>query len=70
MTDRTGELLTIDMAAERLKVSRNTVYRLISLGELPVVKVGKASPGFATRGVSRVDAADLEKYIEKNKRVA
>lgn len=70
MTEHTGELLTIPMVAERLKVSPNTVYRLISLGELPVVKVGKSSPGFASRGVSRIDAADLQKYIDANKRVA
>lgn len=62
--------MTIPQVAERLKLSRNTVYRLISIGELPVVKVGNSSSGFATRGVSRVDAADLQKYIDRNKRVA
>ena len=64
------ELLTIPQVAERLKLSRGTVYRLISIGELPVVKIGKSSSGFATRGVSRIDAGDLQKYIDANKRVA
>lgn len=65
-----AELLTIPQAAERLKVSKNTVYRLISLGELPVVKVGNSSSGFASEGVSRIDAGDLQNYIDHNKRVA
>lgn len=56
-----AELLTIPQVAARLKVSRNTVYRLISAGELPVVEVGS---------VSRVAEADLQKYIERNTRVA
>lgn len=56
-----AEVLTIPQVAERLKISRHTVYRLISAGELPVVEVGK---------VSRVSEADLQKYIERNTRVA
>lgn len=54
-----AEVLTIPQVAERLKVSRNTVYRLIADGELPVVEV---------RGKSRVADADLQKYIDRNTR--
>jgi excisionase family DNA binding protein len=53
------ELLTIPQAAKRLKVSRNTVYRLISAGELPAVTVSS---------VQRVAEVDLQKYIERNTR--
>jgi excisionase family DNA binding protein len=54
-----AEVLTIPQVAERLKVSRNTVYRLISAGELPVVEVGS---------VSRVAEKDLQDYIDRNTR--
>lgn len=60
MTER-AEVLTIPQVAERLKVSRNTVYRLISAGEIPVVEVGS---------VSRIAEVDLQDYIDRNKRVA
>jgi excisionase family DNA binding protein len=56
-----AEVLTIPQVAQRLKVSRNTVYRLISAGELPVVEVGS---------VSRVSELDLKAYIDRNTRVA
>ena len=56
-----AEVLTIPQAAERLKVSRNTVYRLISAGDLPAVTVGS---------VQRVSEADLQAYIQRNTRVA
>jgi excisionase family DNA binding protein len=56
------KLFTIPETAERLGYKTTApVYRMISRGELPVVKIPAGS---------RVDAADLEKYIEKNKRVA
>lgn len=55
-------LLTIPKVAAALGYKTTApVYRMISRGELPVVKIP---------GGSRIDAADLEKYIEKNKRVA
>lgn len=56
-----AEVLTIPQVAERLKVSRNTVYRLISAGEIPAVTVGS---------VQRIAESDLQKYIERNTRVA
>lgn len=56
-----AEVLTIPQVAARLKVSRNTVYRLISDGDLPVVEV---------RGKSRISESELQKYIDRNTRVA
>ena len=41
--DARADLLTITEAAKRLKVSRNSVYRLVNSGELPVVRVGAHS---------------------------
>lgn len=56
------KLYTIPETAERLGYKTTApVYRMIARGELPVVKIPAGS---------RIDAADLEKYIEKNKRVA
>lgn len=55
-------LLTIPEVAAALGYKTTApVYRMIARGELPVVKIPSGS---------RIDAADLEKYIEKNKRVA
>lgn len=63
MTDtQLPQLLTIPQTAERLGYKTTApVYRMIARGELPVVKIPAGS---------RIDAADLEKYIEANKRVA
>lgn len=56
------QLLSIPEAAKALGLgSRNSVYALVARGELPVVTVGR---------VSRIDAADIESYIERNKRTA
>lgn len=61
-TEAGPRLLTIPQTAERLGYKTTApVYRMIARGELPVVKIPAGS---------RIDAADLEKYIEKNKRVA
>lgn len=54
-----AEVLTIPQVAERLKVSRNTVYRLISAGDLKVTEVGS---------VSRVSEQALQDYIDRNTR--
>jgi len=59
---RIPQLLTIPQTAERLGYKTTApVYRLIARGELPVVKIPAGS---------RVDAADLQEYIDRNKRVA
>ena len=52
-------LLPIARAAEYLGVSRATVERLVSRGELPIVKVA---------GSTRYDVEDLHGYVERNRR--
>ncbi|MCA1830416.1 MAG: helix-turn-helix domain-containing protein [Actinomycetota bacterium] len=46
--------LTASEAAERMRVSKMTVYRLIRAGKLPAVQIGKAY---------RVREDDLETYL-------
>lgn len=36
----TGELLTVAEVANRLRVSKMTIYRLIHAGDLPALRVG------------------------------
>ena len=47
-------VITVDEAAERLGVSRSTMYRLIADGEIPVVKL---------RDLTRVRESDLVDYV-------
>ena len=49
------DLLTLAQVAERLQVSRWTVYQLIWAGELPSVHIGRCH---------RVRAKDVDAYIE------
>lgn len=48
-------LLTVAEVATIMRVSNMTVYRLIKLGELPAVRVGKSY---------RIRQGDLEAYLE------
>jgi len=50
----TGPLLSRSEAAERLAVSKSTIYRLIRSGELPAYKVGHQV---------RISAVAIENYI-------
>ena len=50
-------LLTVPEVAERLRVSRPTVYRRIAEGSLPAVRLGD---GF---GPLRVDARELDDWL-------
>jgi len=52
-------LLSITQVCQRLSVSRSTVYRLISSGELPTHGIGFRL---------RVSEADLADYITKTRR--
>ncbi len=52
------ELLTVEEAANWLAVSKPTIRRMISRGEIPIVRI-------AQRNV-RIKLSDLEKYIESN----
>ncbi len=55
MTNNPSEkLLKMSEAANRLNVSKSTVYRLIVAGTLPAIKIGKQI---------RIKPADLEAYI-------
>lgn len=62
----TTELFTVPEAAERLKISRNGVYRLISLGQLRAVDVSVTGKGSKTR----IRSDDLQAYIDANTREA
>lgn len=50
------ELLTLDQVAERLQVSRWTVYQLIWAGQLPSIHIGRCH---------RIRARDFDAYIER-----
>jgi excisionase family DNA binding protein len=47
-------LLRIDAAAERLAVSRATLYRMLQRGEIPTVRIGTAV---------RIPASALERWL-------
>jgi excisionase family DNA binding protein len=49
--------LTASEAAERMRVSKMTVYRLIRAGKIPAVQIGKAY---------RVREDDLERYLDSS----
>jgi excisionase family DNA binding protein len=49
-------LLKPQDVAQRLKISRAMAYKLLTLGELPTVRIGR---------IVRVREADLEAYIQK-----
>lgn len=57
-----SELLTLDEVADRLRVSRRTVERLVSKGWLRVVR---PSPGRTC-----VEGRELEAYMARIRRVA
>ncbi len=47
-------LLRVDIAAERLAVSRATLYRMVQRGELPIVRIGSAV---------RIPVSALERWL-------
>ena len=55
VTNETDAFLTPTEAADRLRVSKMTVYRLIHGGHLPAVQIGKAF---------RIRTSDLDAYVE------
>ena len=56
----TTALLRLTEAANELRVSRATIYRMISAGELPTVHVGE-------RKSTRIERTALAAYIEKHR---
>lgn len=64
VTSRSGApastcLLTPDEVGQRLSVSRSMVYKLVRVGELPAVYVGR---------LPRIAETDLAAYIERQRR--
>ncbi len=53
-SDQEPLLLRIDDAAQRLSISRATMYRLIQRGEMPIVRIGSAV---------RVRAIELDLWV-------
>lgn len=62
-TESNRTMLTVRDVAARLNVSPGCVYRLVSLGVLPHIRIG------AGRGTIRVDEADLAAFVEREKRL-
>jgi excisionase family DNA binding protein len=54
----TGRFLTLADVEEMLSISARQAYALVRSGELPAIQVGG-------RGVWRVEASELEAYIER-----
>ena len=54
----TARFLTLADVAEVLNTSSAQVYALVRRGDLPAIKIGG-------RGQWRVEASELEKYIER-----
>jgi excisionase family DNA binding protein len=53
-----GRFLTLADVEEMLSISARQAYALVRSGELPAIQVGG-------RGVWRVEASELEAYIER-----
>lgn len=58
MADNTPDLLTLQEAAEQLKVHYMTAYRWVRRGDLPAFKAG---------GRLRVSAADVERFVQQRR---
>jgi excisionase family DNA binding protein len=52
--ERPARLLTVSEVAQALRVSNMTVYRLVSAGDLPALRVGRSV---------RLRPADVESYL-------
>ena len=52
------KLLTVGQVADRLQVSRWSVYRRVAEGQIPAVKLGTGP-----RAPLRVDADELEQWL-------
>jgi len=57
-TRETPELLTVGEAAERLRVSRPTMYRLIRAGVVPALRIGDGV------GPIRIPVAELDSWLD------
>lgn len=57
MKKETPEFLTLDEVAQRMRVNRQTVYRMAQKGKLPATKFGRAW---------RFSRSKFDEYLEKN----
>lgn len=57
-------LLDLSETAARLNVSTRTIESLVSMGEIPVVRIGTG------RGVRRFDPDAIEAYIRRSARTS
>ncbi len=53
-------MLTVKQTAERLNVSQNTIYSLISNGKIPCHRIGLG------RGAIRIAEADLAEFLQQS----
>ena len=47
---------TVEEAAEQLRIGRTTLYRVLSAGDLPSIRIGRSR---------RITAAALAEYIDR-----
>lgn len=57
MTDKNGEILTLEEVATYLKAGKRTVYRLAQKGEIPAFKLG---------GTWRFRRSELDRWIAES----
>ncbi len=55
------KLLTVEQVADRLQVSRWSVYRRVAEGQLPAMKLGDGP-----RSPIRVDADELDQWLRSD----
>jgi len=56
MSEKIGEIFTLDEVAKYLKVGKRTIYRLVAENKLPAFKVG---------GAWRFTRADIDSWIKQ-----
>lgn len=60
------DVLKVDEVARMLRVSRQTVYRMVWSGELPWVNVGRGK----SRPRIRIRESAVQRYLESRERAA
>lgn len=61
MSEKIGEIFTLDEVANYLKVGKRTIYRLVAEKKIPAFKVG---------GAWRFTRADIDQWIREQARRA
>ena len=59
MSEKIGEIFTLDEVANYLKVGKRTIYRLVAEKKIPAFKVG---------GAWRFTRADIDQWIREQAR--